>query len=526
MADSEKSVGSAASTGDRGTPTPFKDSSGNYVVVTLDASGQLPVVLPPGGGGLTDTELRATAVPVSGTVAVTNAGITSIDGKVPALGQALAAASTPVVLTAAQITTLTPVAAITGFNLEATQLLVKAKTDNIPAQGQALAAASLPVVLTAAQITTLTPLATVAVTGVSTLAEQQTQTTALQLIDNAVSGAGFNITQQGGVAVSLNTGVRDTGTQRVTIATNDVVPVTDNSGSLTVDSPVGTPVFVRLSDGAAAITTLPVSLASVPTHAVTVASGGIASGAIASGAIASGAIASGAIASGAIASGAIAAGAIAAGATSIAENEDVAHATGDRGVKVWGTANEANTVRAADNDYVPFATDTEGNTRVVGNRDHDAVDAGEPMKVGARATNVEITAVANNDRTDLVATLTGKLITQPYSNTENFVSGAITTAMTGTTTTSLVAAPAAGIRNYLTTIIVSNAHATVGTDIVIQDGSGGTTLLTIPAAALYGGAAITLPVPLRQPTTATAIFCANVTTGASTKVSAVGYRAV
>lgn len=48
-----------------------------------------------------------------------------------------------------------------------------------------------------------------------------------------------------------------------------VFPVSDNAGSLTVDAPVGTPVFVRLSDGSAAITTLPVSLASVPSHAVT-----------------------------------------------------------------------------------------------------------------------------------------------------------------------------------------------------------------------------------------------------------------
>lgn len=46
-------------------------------------------------------------------------------------------------------------------------------------------------------------------------------------------------------------------------------PVTDSSGSLTVDAPVGTPVFVRLSDGSSAISTLPVSLASVPSHAVT-----------------------------------------------------------------------------------------------------------------------------------------------------------------------------------------------------------------------------------------------------------------
>lgn len=58
------------------------------------------------------------------------------------------------------------------------------------------------------------------------------------------------------------------GTWTVT-GTGGTFPVTDSAGSLTVDAPVGTPVFVRLSDGAAAITTLPVSLASVPSHAVT-----------------------------------------------------------------------------------------------------------------------------------------------------------------------------------------------------------------------------------------------------------------
>lgn len=155
---------------------------------------------------------------------------------------------------------------------------------------------------------------------------------------------------------------------------------------------------------------------------------------------------------------------------------------------------------------------------------HDSADSGNPIKIGARARSSEIAAVAENDRADLVTTLAGKLITHPYTNPENIVSGAITTAMTGTTSTSLVAAPGAGLRNYITTIIVSNAHATVGTDVIIQDGSGGTTLLTIPAAALYGGAVLTLPVPLVQPTTNTALYCANVTTGASTKVSAIGYK--
>jgi hypothetical protein len=157
---------------------------------------------------------------------------------------------------------------------------------------------------------------------------------------------------------------------------------------------------------------------------------------------------------------------------------------------------------------------------------HDSADSGNPLKVGGRATSAEITAITSGDRSDFITDLTGKQIILPYANPENFVSGAITSAMTGTTTTSLVAAPAAGLRNYITTIVCSNSHATVGTDILIQDGSGGTTLMTIPAAAVYGGAVINLPVPLRQPTTATAIYCANVTTGASTKVSAVGYKGV
>jgi hypothetical protein len=78
--------------------------------------------------------------------------------------------------------------------------------------------------------------------------------------NQSVNGA-----QVAGTATSVNSGTKDAGTQRVILASDQtVVPVSDNSGSLTVDAPVGTPAFVRLSDGAAAITTLPVSQASLP----------------------------------------------------------------------------------------------------------------------------------------------------------------------------------------------------------------------------------------------------------------------
>lgn len=155
---------------------------------------------------------------------------------------------------------------------------------------------------------------------------------------------------------------------------------------------------------------------------------------------------------------------------------------------------------------------------------HDAADSGAPIKTGGRARTSDITSVANDDRVDAIFDKSGRQVIFPYCLPENLVSGAITTAMTGTTSTSLIAAPGAGLYNYITQVTVSNAHATVGTDVTLQDGSEGTAFYTIPAAAVYGGAAIQFNPPLRQPTSNTALYCVNITTGASTKVSASGFK--
>lgn len=81
--------------------------------VDASASNPLPVVQ-------TGTPTLATGAATSAKQDTMIASLASIDGKLPALGQALAAASVPVVLTAAQLTTLTPPAAITGFATEST----------------------------------------------------------------------------------------------------------------------------------------------------------------------------------------------------------------------------------------------------------------------------------------------------------------------------------------------------------------------------------------------------------------------
>ncbi len=269
-----------------------------------------------------------------------------------------------------------------------------------------------------------TNLHVVADTGSTTAVTQATGTNLHTVVDSGTVttvSTVTNLSQMGGVAISLNTGVRDAGTQRVTIATNDVVPASQ-SGTWTVQPGNTANTTAWKVDGSAV--TQPVSI----------------------------------------------------------------------------------------------ATNTP-----VGNIAHDGADSGAPIKVGGRATNAEIAAVSANDRVDAMYDLVGKQIVLPYANPENFVSGA-TAAMTGTTSTSLLAAPASGLRNYITQITVANSHATVGTVVNIQDGSGGTTLYTIPAASLFGGATLTFPTPLRQPTTATAIFCACVTTGSNTFVSCSGYK--
>lgn len=72
---------------------------------------------------------------------------------------------------------------------------------------------------------------------------------------DAANGLDVDVTRVGGNV----TVVQPTATNLKVDASGVAVPVTDNSGSLTVDAPVGTPVFVRLSDGSSAISSLPVS---------------------------------------------------------------------------------------------------------------------------------------------------------------------------------------------------------------------------------------------------------------------------
>jgi hypothetical protein len=165
-----------------------------------------------------------------------------------------------------------------------------------------------------------------------------------------VTDNGGSLTVDGTVAISGSVAVTGTfwqTTQPVSIAstltvtgTGGTFPVTDSGGSLTIDAPVGTPAFVRLSDGTNAIATLPVSLASVPSHAVTNAGTFVVQengGALT--------------------------------ALQLIDNivlaEDAAHVSGDAGIQSLAVRNDSDTSLAGTTgDYTPLQVDANGYLKV------------------------------------------------------------------------------------------------------------------------------------------------------------------
>lgn len=159
---------------------------------------------------------------------------------------------------------------------------------------------------------------------------------------------------------------------------------------------------------------------------------------------------------------------------------------------------------------------------VSGDTAHDSADAGEPVKVGAKATTSlsGVTLVANGDRTNIYAGVDGVMITRPHANLEDIVSGVA--AITDGSSTSVIAAAGAGVKVYVTSVIVANTSATAVT-LDLRDGAAGTVKATFPVPADNGGLVFALPLPL--PFSANTAVCADPSAAASTvTVTLVGFK--
>ena len=161
-----------------------------------------------------------------------------------------------------------------------------------------------------------------------------------------------------------------------------------------------------------------------------------------------------------------------------------------------GTAVGALRVTVASDSTGAIAVDLGANNDIQGDRAHNDTDSGNPVKIGAKASNnIEgVTQVANNDRTDLLADLNGCIVTRPHTTLEEILSDRVapttTTAAEFTDFTTV-----AGIHNYVTTISIYNSSA-VDVYVDIKNGTAGSILFTAAAPA-GGGSVITFPVPLK-----------------------------
>lgn len=408
------------------------------------------------------------------------------------IGQQLAAASVPVILPSATISTLTP-PSNTGYALDATLLTIDTDLkSNITLHagtnviGHVIADSG----------------STTAVTGNVTVV--QPTGTSLHAVLDANSGVDIgkltanqsvNVSQINAATPLMGNGITGTGSQRVTIASDNTAFSVNATLSAETTKVIGT-----VNQG----TSPWVASATLQTQTDTVMVGGV-------------------------------------------NVKEINAVTPLMGNGATGTGSQRVTI-ASDNTPFPVKVDqtTPGTTNAVsiaqigattivngGTAGSQSVggivanngtinSAVNPILVGGQAVSSENAAGTTAKLGQFVTDLVGKQIVLPYANPENFVSGRATA--TDTTSTSLLAAPASGLRNYITQITVWNASA-VSTYIKIQDGSGGTELYDIPAPA-GGGATLSLPTPLRQPTTATAIFFAANASANAVFVSASGYKGI
>lgn len=439
-----------------------------------------------------------------------------------------------------------------------------------------------------------------------------TMVTSLQLIDNAVSGTGYNISQMNGAAVPIGAGLEATAI-RVTLATDStgIVSIDDNGGSLTVDNG-GT--FAVQVDGSAltALQLIDDSIFADDAAFTTGSSKVTMSGAIRDDALSTlTAVEGDAVPLRVNSTGALhvtgggggteynedaATPATITGTATMMERDDALSTLtpieGDwaslrcnaRGA-MWVSIDNTSDITIADGGNsitidnstlsvvgggveatalrVTLASDSTGvlsvddggstlsvddgggsltvdgtvavsgtvtvdlgaNNDIQGIVAHDAVSSGNPVGIGAYATNsIEaLTQVAAGDRTQLIADLNGALVTRPYTTPEEILSERVSDTSGTSTAFTTFGAGGAGVHNYITTFSVWNSSATDGY-VDIRDGTAGSILFTLPAPQT-GGSAFNLPIPLKQSTANTALAY-DVSAALSTVyISAIGYQA-
>lgn len=150
---------------------------------------------------------------------------------------------------------------------------------------------------------------------------------------------------------------------------------------------------------------------------------------------------------------------------------------------------------------IPAGTNVIGHVIVdtaAGDVAHDAVDSGNPVKIGLKARTANPTAVAGNDRVDAMGDKVGRAVVTHHQVRELITQTDVVTLSASVAETDLLAAGGAGVYNDLLEISVENTSGTPAR-VDIRDAAAGTVRRSIYVAA---GASIqrTFPAPLKQAT--------------------------
>lgn len=151
-------------------------------------------------------------------------------------------------------------------------------------------------------------------------------------------------------------------------------------------------------------------------------------------------------------------------------------------------------------------------------------DAGNPIKVGAWAS-ASVSGdllYTDNDRCNITAGLDGVLITRPHTNLEDVVAERDTNTDGNSTNFGTgLAAPGASVRLCITSVTIANSSSNFRT-VDLRDGSAGSVLWTFPVPAT-GGVTHTFNPPLRLTANTALAYHASAATD-TLYISAIGFK--
>ncbi len=426
-----------------GSAIMFESNTGTNTLSAVSNTTPLPIS--DAGGAIT----------VDGTVAVTNAGITTIAGAVSG--------------TEMQVDVLTmPTVTVTASNLD-----VQSGGADLATSTQAGAIQTSVELIGDAVYTDGTGTVTkgIAILGqdgtnpqaIKTDASGELQVDVLSMPTTAVTGTFWQATQP----VSL-TSTTVTGTVAVTQSgTWDEVGINDSGNSLTVDAPVGTPVFVRMSNGADSgdlpiegdtsaqlfrgFTVFGKTSGNVAKQFQTDADGQLQVDVLTMPTVA---------------------------VTQSGTWDEVGINDSGNSITVdQPTGTNLHTV-------VDSGTVTTVTTLTGGGIAHDSADSGNPVKVGGQARTTNPTAVADADRSNFITDKLGKQIV--VGSIRDLKANQVTTITSSTSETTIVTAVGSTFLDMYG-LIISNTSATA-VNVAIKDATAGTTRFnfSVPAGDTRG----------------------------------------